>query len=501
MLTFIRGACCTVLLAVAPVVMAWSTLTSDLDLACDQNQSALACDYRLLTPATTQGISATSGSHTLTLSDRSTYPSGSMTVAVLFLVDTSDPARENVVEKNSEHIEKLLSAAKPYHRFGLASFDKNLTIEAPVGSSRTQIISAAKKLRAVGKTTELYRNVIKAIDVLSRVDADRKAIYLFSDGQAEDRAYFIQDVTREARKANVIINSLGYPRSVALSVALQTIRRISEESGGRYVETDNNFNLPAAYLDAPFNNIDTGGEFVVDLSPILTRDSPATARVKLTIDTASRKITTPIPIANPLASPPQVIAATAARPATVPASSQPTPPIRIITPVEEPDELDVWLWYGIPVAFVILIILTLIILAVTYQQLKGPKGSSGKAANNAYKPFAYLVVQDESGIRYPITNTTWRIGRTKDNELVLNDKSVSRRHAEIQRYRNGNFVIYDVDSLNGVFVNSEQVKKKRLQEGDIIEIGDIYLRFTTQSASFSVDEDTVMQNTRTPVIQ
>ena len=147
----------------------------------------------------------------------------------------------------------------------------------------------------------------------------------------------------------------------------------------------------------------------------------------------------------------------------------------------------------------ILIILTLIILAVTYHQLKLPKVPSAKSTTSTYKPFAYLVVQDESGIRYPITNTTWRIGRTKDNELVLNDKSVSRRHAEIQRYSNGNFVIYDVDSLNGVFVNSEQVKKKKLREGDIIEIGDIYLRFSTHPANYSIDEDTVLQHTRTPL--
>lgn len=500
MLTYIRGTCCIVLLAVTPAVMAWNTLTADLDLACDQDKTALACNYRLLTPDTAKSITATSDSHTLPLSDNTIFPGSGMTVAVLFLVDTSDPARENVVEKNSEHIAKLLAAGKSYYRFGLASFDKNLRIEAPVGSPKAKIISAAGKLRATGKTTELYRNVIKAIGVLSRIDADRKALYLFSDGQAEDRAYFIQDVTRAARKAHVIINSLGYPRSVALSVALQTIRRISEESGGVYVETDNNFNLPETYLDAPFKNLDTGGEFVLDLSPVLTRDSPAAGQVKLAIATVTRKIITAVPISNPLASPTPAIAK-ATSPATVPANTQPAQPIRIITPIEEPDEIDVWLWYGIPVAFIILIVLTLSILTVTYRQLKGPKGSSGKTASNAYKPFAYLVVQDESGIRYPITNTTWRIGRTRDNELVLNDKSVSRRHAEIQRYRNGNFVIYDVDSLNGVFVNSEQVKKKRLREGDIIEIGDYYLRFTTHSASYSIDEDTVMQNTRTPMVQ
>lgn len=498
MLTSVRSACCLVLLAAVPAVMAWNTLTADLDLTCTQSDTALKCDYRPLSSAVVRDIAAHTGNQTLGVTDSSSFPLTGKTAAVLFLVDTSDPARENVVRKNIEHIEKLLSAGRSYHRFGLASFDKRLTVEAPVGASNSQIIDASRQLRAVGKTTELYRNVIKAINILAGVDADRKAIYLFSDGQAEDTAYFNQDVIRAARKANVIIDSLGYPRSTALSVALQTIRRLSEESGGKYVETDDNFNLPDSFLNAPFQNIDAGGEFAVDLSPIVKKDSPRSNQVTLALKTATGTFNMQVPVTNPLAAavpPPAPVAV------PQPASQDQSQPVRIIAPLEEPNEIDVWLWYGIPVAFVILIILTLIILAVTYQQLKAPRSSSNKSNAGGYKPYAYLVVQDESGIRYPITNTTWRIGRTRDNELVLNDKSVSRRHAEIQRYNNGKFVIYDVDSLNGVFVNSEQVKKKKLQEGDIVEIGDIYMRFTTQSANFSIDDNTAVQNTRTPVIQ
>ena len=116
----------------------------------------------------------------------------------------------------------------------------------------------------------------------------------------------------------------------------------------------------------------------------------------------------------------------------------------------------------------------------------------------SYKPYAYLIVQDETGTRYPITNTTWRIGRTKDNELTLNDNSVSRRHAEIHRYSNGNFILFDVDSLNGIYVNEEKIKKKRLEEGDILEIGDIFLRFTLYSTDYQAEDDTAVQNTGTP---
>jgi len=48
-------------------------------------------------------------------------------------------------------------------------------------------------------------------------------------------------------------------------------------------------------------------------------------------------------------------------------------------------------------------------------------------------------------------------------------------------------------------VNDEQVSKKKLEEGDMIEVGDIYLRFTQFSEDYATDDDTAMQVTRTPV--
>jgi len=115
------------------------------------------------------------------------------------------------------------------------------------------------------------------------------------------------------------------------------------------------------------------------------------------------------------------------------------------------------------------------------------------------KAFAYLVTQEEHSTRYPILNTTWRIGRSKDNELSLDDNSVSRLHAEIHRYNNGNFFIKDMQSLNGIYVNEEQVSTKKLEEGDMIEIGDIYLRFTQHSEDYPLNEDTAIQKTKMPV--
>lgn len=496
---FIKVSLSVLCILVTPAGKAWNTLTSELDMTCTQTgETLLNCNYRLLSTPLARNISASSGQGSLNIIKNTPFTASNWTSAILFVVDTSDPARQNVINKNIEHIEKLLSAGQSHHIFGLASFDKHLKINAPMGSSRFQIINASKQLQATGKTTELYRNVIKAIEVIAAVKADRKAIILFSDGQAEDRAYYHQDVINSARKSNVIINSLGYPRSVSLSVALQTIRRLSEESGGLFTETDDNFNLPFSYLNAPFKNIDSGGRFVIDLSPVIKTTLPEREQITLSIDASNRKINTQIPITNPMAT--SLVRTIAMDSSATPREMvQQQPVIRIIAPTQEAREIDKWLWYGIPIAFLVLIILTVIILIVLYHQQKTSKAPTGTSATDGYKPYAYLVVQDETGLRYPITNTTWRIGRTKDNELSLNDKSVSRRHAEIQRYSNGNFVVFDVDSLNGVYVNSEQVKKKKLKEGDIIEIGDIFLRFTTYSNDHQIEEDTQVQNTRAPI--
>src|SRR5690606_29890948 len=143
---------------------------------------------------------------------------------------------------------------------------------------------------------------------------------------------------------------------------------------------------------------------------------------------------------------------------------------------------------------VVLVILTLVMLVL----LSRRPAAAQAPATTPVRPFAYLVRQDEKGTRYPVTATIWRIGRGRDNELVLDDNSISRRHAELQRGADGRFTILDKNSLNGVFVNGEKVGRYALSEGDMIELGDIVLRFTETSADDLPEEKTSLQHTRAP---
>ncbi|MGE5233173.1 MAG: adenylate/guanylate cyclase domain-containing protein [Acidobacteriota bacterium] len=71
---------------------------------------------------------------------------------------------------------------------------------------------------------------------------------------------------------------------------------------------------------------------------------------------------------------------------------------------------------------------------------------------------------------FPVQKDEVRIGRGSDNEIVLSDFSVSRRHAAIRREADGWFV-HDLGSTNGVQLNRVAVKKAPIRPGDEIKIG------------------------------
>lgn len=488
---------------VFPVLLSAEIYTDgNFIIDCQQSVSSeiLDCRYRQTETGYETELSVTAGETELQFQDKLKYPENPGTSAVLFLVDTSDPARQDVIDNNINQVKSLVNARQAHQSFGLARFDKDINVLADLGSTNEQIISAAGKLEATGKTTELYRNLIKAINLLNDFDADRKSIFLFSDGLAEDKAYFNKDVVNAAGKYGVYIYSMGFPRSVPQSVSLQTIRRISEETGGLYIESDNQFKLPDAFISDPFKSLENGGHISIDLSPVLNATDPKN-QIEIKINSGGTESVFPVQIKQPKATGVSTRIIEKEVPVIVEkpvqAAKQPVQVVRV--PVESTEKrYDKWLWYGIPALLFVLLFLT---VATFFLLIKRPDSKKDKDsfASNDFKPFAYLVLQEESQKRYPITRETWRIGRSRDNELILEDNSVSRKHAEIHRDQGDDFTIIDLGALNGVFVNGEKIKKQKLKEGDMIEIGDVYLRFTLLSSEYQIEESTVLQNTKAPL--
>ena len=81
-----------------------------------------------------------------------------------------------------------------------------------------------------------------------------------------------------------------------------------------------------------------------------------------------------------------------------------------------------------------------------------------------------------AGEAFTLKRDRLTIGRSPESDIFLDDVTVSRRHAELQRRPDG-FAIADLGSLNGTFVNRRRVDRKLLEDGDEVQIGKYKLTY------------------------
>jgi len=97
-----------------------------------------------------------------------------------------------------------------------------------------------------------------------------------------------------------------------------------------------------------------------------------------------------------------------------------------------------------------------------------------KLVGERVAPAAWLVAKtgSRSGQQLGLKRGANTIGRSSRKcDLVVEDGTVSGEHARIQ-FENGQFVIYDLASLNGTFVNGQRTQRQLLMDGDEIKLGD-----------------------------
>lgn len=86
-------------------------------------------------------------------------------------------------------------------------------------------------------------------------------------------------------------------------------------------------------------------------------------------------------------------------------------------------------------------------------------------------PNMVIVTGPSSGKKIPLLPMTMSIGREHDNNIELKDPEVGRYHARIL-YDRGRFLLEDLDSSNGTWLNGEKIKEATLKNGDRIKIGE-----------------------------
>lgn len=89
-----------------------------------------------------------------------------------------------------------------------------------------------------------------------------------------------------------------------------------------------------------------------------------------------------------------------------------------------------------------------------------------------------MIVQTVDGVvanKFEITQSALKFGRSTDNDVQVDDLAVSNRHAQVicETGNNGEvaYILEDLGSTNGTFINDVKVQKQRLRHNDTLRIG------------------------------
>ena len=96
-----------------------------------------------------------------------------------------------------------------------------------------------------------------------------------------------------------------------------------------------------------------------------------------------------------------------------------------------------------------------------------------EAADGNSRPLnAFLIINGSETV--PLQKKVLNIGRRQDNDIVIEDVRVSRSHAQLRKVHDG-FVLFDLNSSGGTFVNGLRITQQALKAGDVISMAGVVL--------------------------
>jgi pSer/pThr/pTyr-binding forkhead associated (FHA) protein len=115
---------------------------------------------------------------------------------------------------------------------------------------------------------------------------------------------------------------------------------------------------------------------------------------------------------------------------------------------------------------------TTVTFAADETQIEGGEVELSVTVSELPQGTGMLVVKrgPNAGSRFVMENGLTRVGRHPESDIFLDDITVSRRHAEFER-QEGGYVVRDVGSLNGTYLNRERIDEASLKSGDEVQIG------------------------------
>ena len=397
------------------------------------------------------------------------------TLVTMFLIQMMDPGRRSVMSPMLDTVVKIAEPRDVKHRYAAYTIANDLTAVADFGASKADFDKHVRAVRGVALPTQLYKGALEAIAKLAKEKADRKALVILGDGNSDDQSYEHEPVVKAAKDAGVIIHALGFVADAADQPKFQNIRRLADDTGGfrREVRVGGaqKYTIGNQFVAEALEN---GGTATVSL-----REPPGPATLSLTADFGNGRsesmqvaVTVPTP---PVVHEPAVVHP--ARSCRAPRAAGGLVPQAVRLGAREQDrrpDQRRGAGHGHDRA-----------VALRLQQLcraQGPAGRGRRGGAGDQPIYGWLDMLDGNASRYPLQTTNVRIGRHRDNDICLSNDSISRRHAVLHFDADKRtFVITDLGGGNGVIVNKVKQQSHDLNDGDLVELGEVRLRFHTNA--------------------
>jgi len=130
---------------------------------------------------------------------------------------------------------------------------------------------------------------------------------------------------------------------------------------------------------------------------------------------------------------------------------------------------------------------TMVAVADTDPQGRPMASAAAVAAMSSPVGYGKLVALSSNfaGKEFELSRPQMIVGRTNENDIVIDHRSISRNHAKLVREpETGRYTISDLQSSNGVRVNGQDYGKVELRRGDVVDLGHVRLRFVEPGENF-----------------
>ncbi len=389
--------------------------------------------------------------------------------AVVLLLDQSASTMDKSDFGHLKSVVNGILVSEPKNvRLGVFTFSNEIRQIAPIGTapgtSRLALQNISQNQAGI---SELLRSVASVLGAFNGIAADSKMLVILSDGRFADTAYSVAELSKQLQDAHITVFAVATGRSPSDLTDAQVLRRLTQDTGGEFFTAQDNRNVEGVTktLSSYFTN---GG--VVSF-PVTAKQTDIRAELangkNVQFAFISRLYAPPVPQA---------------------AAEPPPPP----PPEPDPDLLSrILQWASASLAHKLVtaggLAAILLLLAFAWlgarrrraaaTELDSESAESGGAIASLKPALARLEFLDGDETSEIIHSRATRLGRQTDNDIVLKNTSVHRHHALLKQDVAGPFVIFDLETKNGVIVNGTRVKSAKLQDGDLVELGEVRMRF------------------------